>query len=354
MAKVHGVATRVYDLWATDLATEPWPWLYGNWRRARFLPGRRKSEASAVQGFCTRNRATGPLRPGPAGRTTTGLWIFGCSEPWPRLYAPRPTLPSSPWPSLVSATAFGSGRRQASARSTSASRTGSISMIARPKDDGSLPGWEHGRSDGDKPCRRAGSSNVEPNTCHYSRRQSLNAVCTSFRGAPHGRESLGTAGGGSLRQPWLRSEPPSLPYASGTGGHRNDMHGSTQSQGRNGNLSSRTKPPGRTQSQALPHCPYPRSSSGPHAPSGGAQPLTLQPPLLSSWSTLVTRGTTPTMGYWEPLARIVEWPLEIGNAVRVLRAASKTKHGPRVLVRGQLRTPKVSWSRNRVLSTDCS
>ena len=41
-------------------------------------------------------------------------------------------------------------------------------------------------------------------------------------------------------------------------------------------------------------------------PSGGARPPMLQAPLLSSWSTLMSKGTTPTMGYWEPVARIAQ------------------------------------------------
>ena len=51
----------------------------------------------------------GRTTPNPANRSGE-LWV--CSEPWPWLYAPRPTLPSSPSPSSVSATAFGSGRPQ--------------------------------------------------------------------------------------------------------------------------------------------------------------------------------------------------------------------------------------------------
>ena len=64
--------------------------------------------------------------------------------------------------------------------------------------------------------------------------------------------------------------------------------------------------------------PLCRFSSDLQASSGGAQPPTLQAPLLSSWSTVMTKGTTPTMVYWKPLARIVEWPKEDGNDVRAM------------------------------------
>ena len=47
---------------------------------------------------------------------------------------------------------------------------------------------------------------------------------------------------------------------------------------------------------------------------------------------MMTKGTTPMTGYWEPLARIVEWPGEDGNDVRALRAANKTRQGPHVRV----------------------
>ena len=126
----------------------------------------------------------------------------------------------------------------------------------------------------------------------------------------------------TLRQPWSRSAPPSLPCASGTGGLRNDKHGSTPSQGRSGNLSSRTRPPSHIRSQAPPHCPCPPSISGLQAPLGGARPRAFQAPLLSLWSIVMTKGTTPAMGYWDPLTRIVEWPREDGSDVRAFQAAS--------------------------------
>ena len=269
-AELHAVATRVYDPWAADFATEPWALALQRWAESTVFAWVRELRGVGRAGllYTEQSRADALARPlvhlaatgrssaglrgtisavrmaeklqllwptvGPihwVGRTTPNLarsgelWV--CSEPWPRLYAWRPTLPSSPSPSSVSATAFGSGRPPAYARSTLASRIGSISMIARPKDDGSLPGSEYGRSGGDKPCWRAGSSSAEANTCHSSRRQSSNAVCTWSCGAPHGRELLGTARG--RREPWLRSVPPSLPYAYGEGRRRSDKHGSTQS-----------------------------------------------------------------------------------------------------------------------------
>ena len=46
------------------------------------------------------------------------------------------------------------------------------------------------------------------------------------------------------------------------------------------------------------------------------------------------------MGYWEPLARIVEWPREDGNDVRDIRAASNRRRRLRVGVRLRLRKPK--------------
>ena len=46
------------------------------------------------------------------------------------------------------------------------------------------------------------------------------------------------------------------------------------------------------------------------------------------------------MGYWEPLAGIVEWPREDGNDVRDIRAASNTRRRPRVRVQVRLHKPK--------------
>ena len=46
------------------------------------------------------------------------------------------------------------------------------------------------------------------------------------------------------------------------------------------------------------------------------------------------------MGYWEPLARIVESPREDENDVRDIRAASNKRRWPRVRVRLRLRKPK--------------
>ena len=147
---------------------------------------------------------------------------------------------------------------------------------------------------------------------------------------------------------------PSPPCASRIGGPCNDKHGSTPSQGQTRNLSSRTKPLGRIRSQALPRYPCPPSSCGWQAPSGGAQPPTLQASLLSSWSTAITRGTTPTMGCWEPPARVMGWPRKDGDDVHALCAASKAQDGPRVCVQVRLRRPKARRSRNGVLSADRS
>ena len=60
------------------------------------------------------------------------------------------------------------------------------------------------------------------------------------------------------------------------------------------------------------------------------------------------------MGYWEPLARIVEWPREDGNVVRALWAAGKTQYRPRVRIRVRLCRPKVRRSNNGALSEDRS
>ena len=46
------------------------------------------------------------------------------------------------------------------------------------------------------------------------------------------------------------------------------------------------------------------------------------------------------MGYWEPLARIVEWPRKDGNDVRDIRTTSSKRRRPRVRVRLRLRKPK--------------
>ena len=46
------------------------------------------------------------------------------------------------------------------------------------------------------------------------------------------------------------------------------------------------------------------------------------------------------MGYWEPLARIVEWPREDRGGVRDIRAVSNRRRRPRVRVRLRLRKPK--------------
>ena len=61
-----------------------------------------------------------------------------------------------------------------------------------------------------------------------------------------------------------------------------------QLQGPTGNSISQTSPLG-TPGRGCHH-------SGLLALSGGAQPPMLQAPLLSSCSTVMTKGTTPTMG----------------------------------------------------------
>ena len=219
-----------------------------------------------------------------------------------------------------------------SAGRMAASQAGSLSTTARPRGGGSQLGWKPGQSGGDKPCWHARSYRAGPNTCHCPPRQSSSAACTAYRGVPHGSESPGTVGDDSQRQPWLRLGPPSPPCACGINGCHNGRHGSTQYRGPTGNSRSQTRPHGHTRSRVSPHCPYPHSSFGLPAPLGGAQPPTLQAPLSSSWRTMMMKGTTPTMGYWEPLARIVEWPREDGNDVREIRAADRTRHRLRVRV----------------------
>ena len=56
------------------------------------------------------------------------------------------------------------------------------------------------------------------------------------------------------------------------------------------------------------------------------------------------------MRYWEPLARIVEWPREDGNDVRDIRAASNTRRRSRVRVRLRLRKPKARRSSSNASS----
>ena len=242
--------------------------------------------------------------------------------------------------SSVPVTVCGSERLPVSAGLMSASRAGSVSTTARPSGASSPPGWGPGRSAGDRPCWRAASCSAGPSSCPSSPRQSSSAACTAYCGERHGSGSAGTVGGDSRQRPWSRWEPLSPPCASGIDGHRSGRHGSTRCRDPTGSSSSRTRPPGHTRSRVSPRCLCPPSSSGLPAPSGGAQPPMLQAPLLSSWSTVMTRGTTPTMGYWEPLARIVEWPRKDGNNVRDIRAASNRRRRPRVRVRLRLRKPK--------------
>ena len=187
--------------------------------------------------------STGPLRPELVEHKTTSLanrggapWVS--SAPWPRPYAPRYTLVSSPSLSLVPATAFGLGRPQASAGPTIASQARSTSTIARPRGGGSRPSWEYGENGGDRPCWREESYNAGPSTYHSSRRRNSSAACTSYCAAPDGWESLCIAGRGSQRQSWSRLVHPSPLCASGTDGPRNDKHGSTPFRDQTGNLIS--------------------------------------------------------------------------------------------------------------------
>ena len=405
-AELHGVATRVYDLWAADFAAEPRALALRRWAEstvfawARELRGvghagllyAEQSRADALARHLAHLAATGKssaalcgtisavrmakklqlLRPTvcPIHRAiAAGAGLAYNSEPrqqvWGTLGMLRTmaTAVRSETDFAVLALAVFSachGLRvgeAASIRRTDVSQPGwSSSTIARPRGGGSRPSWEPERSGGDRPCWHVGSYNAGLSTCHSYRRRNSNAACTSCCGVPHGWESPGTFGDGSQRQqqPWSRLVPQSPLCASGTDGPRNGRHGNTPFQGQTGNLSSQIRPLGRTRPQVSPHCPCPRSSSGPRAPSGGAQPPMLRAPLLSSWSTVMTKGTTPTMGYWEPLARIVEWPQEDGNDVRALRAADKTRHRPRVRVRIRLRRPKARRSHNNVSSADHS
>ena len=195
-AELHGMATTAYDLWAADFATEPRPLALRRWVESTVFAwaqelrgvGRagvlyaEQPRVDALAGHLAHLQqwgslerpcgapyqpfvwpkisryygpryasSTRPLRPELVGLATPNLinrsrapWV--CSAPWPRPYAPRQILPSSPALSSVPATAFGLGRPQASAGPTSASQAGSASTIARPRGGGSRPSWEYGQN----------------------------------------------------------------------------------------------------------------------------------------------------------------------------------------------------------------
>ena len=197
------------------------------------------------------------------------------------------------------------------------------------------------------------SSSAGPSACHSSQTKSWNAVCISSCD-PMGKSHLALLETTCCGSHGRASKPPSPPYACGTSGPLIDKHGSTPYPGRTVNLSSQTRPLGRMRSQAPPHYPCMPSSPGLQAPSCGAQSPTLWAHPLSSRLAVMTKGTIPLTGYWEPLARIVEWPRNDGEDVHVLGTASKAQHRPHVRVRIQLWRPKAHRSRNGVSSADRS
>ena len=297
-AELHGLATRVYDLWAVDFATEPRALALRRWAESTVFAWARELRGVGRAGllYAELSRADAlarhPAHLAAMGKSSAALrGTISAVRMAEKLQLLRPTVGpihwaiaaragraynSEPgqqvWGTLgmpqamatavrtdtdlavlalavpVPVTVCGSERLLASAGLTSASRAGSASTTARPSGAGSPPGWERGRSAGDRPCWRAASCSAEPSFYPSSPRQNSSAACTAYCGVRHGSESAGTAGGDSRQQPWLRREPPSPPCASGTDGRRSGRHGSTRCQGPTGSSNSQTRPPGHTRS----------------------------------------------------------------------------------------------------------